>query len=69
MDSDAAVSPEIHYHIRWLASGELDWERHDTRVQAEEAASQISRPDERYAVERFNEACINCAMLVRHAKS
>lgn len=70
MNSDTAVSPKVHYHIRWLDSGELDWERHDARIQAEEAAKQISRRDERYSVEGVNEEdCIKCATLVRDAKS
>ena len=69
MNSDTAASPKIYYHIRWLASGELDWERHDTRTQAEEAAERLSRPAERYVVELFEESCVKCATLVRDPKS
>jgi hypothetical protein len=69
MDSVSAVSPKIHYHIRWLASDELDWERHDTRAQAEEAANQLSRPHEQYSVERFEENCVRCQKLASTAKA
>jgi len=50
MTSDTAVSPKIHYHIRWLASDELDWERHGTRA------------DERYSVEQFEDNCAKCTV-------
>ena len=62
---NSAAPTKIHYHIRWLASGELDWERHDTRTRADQAAKQLSRPDERYAVEPFEGSCVKCARLVK----
>lgn len=66
MDPDtAATSPETHYHIRWVSSGALDWERHDTRAHAEEAAKRLSRANEGYVVEQFDKACIRCQTLDR----
>jgi len=62
MTSDTAVSLKIHYHICWLASGELDWERHGTRTDAEEAAERLVRPDERYSVEQFEDNCAKCTV-------
>ena len=58
--SNGVVSPS-HYHIRWVTSGELDWEPHATRTQAEEAGKQISLLNEQYSVERFDETCVKCA--------
>ena len=64
------VSPTTHYHIRWLASGRLDWEPHDTRTQAEEAAERLSQRDERYAVEQFEEPFVKCCKpAVRDART
>lgn len=69
MNSNAAVYPKTHYHIRWLDSGQLDWERHATRAEAEEAAERLSRQNESHSVERFEETCVKCATLVRDAKT
>ena len=69
MNSDSFVYRKIHYRIRWLTSGELDWERHGTRTQAEEAAKRLSRPYEQYSVEEFEETYVKCATLVRDART
>lgn len=60
MARSIAVCAEPHYHIRWVASDELDWERHDTRAQAAQSAEQISRTDEQYVIEKFDDACVQC---------
>lgn len=60
MNPDTAVSPVIHYHIRWVSSGAVDWERHDTRTQAEESATRLSRTNEEYKIEQFDESCVQC---------
>jgi hypothetical protein len=57
------LSPKIHHHIRWIPSGDVDWERHETRAQAQESAKQLLRRGEEYAIEQFDEACIQCAAL------
>lgn len=61
LDRRVATVPQ-HFHIRWLPSGKLDWERHDARDQAEEAAKQLSRRDEGYAIEQFHEPCRQCTL-------
>jgi len=68
MNRDTTLSPKIHYHIRWLVSGEVDWERHDTRTQAEEAAERLSQPGERHSIERFDECCVKCTSFVGDAR-
>lgn len=65
MDRETAISPEIHFHIRWVTSGNLDWERHDTRAQAEESAKRLSRTDERYTIVQFDERCVECRTSAR----
>lgn len=60
MNLGAVIALGLHYHIRWLPSGKLDYERHDTRAQAEEAANQLAQPNEGHAIERFDEACSKC---------
>jgi hypothetical protein len=44
----------------------MDWERHDTRAEAEECAEQLSRKDEKYVVEQFDQSCVHCKTLTRH---
>lgn len=61
-NDDVAVSG-IHYHIRWLPSRELDWERHHTPEQAEEAAVRLSRENEQWIIEQFDEVCPQCRCL------
>lgn len=63
MDTDTVTSSKIHHHIRWVSSGAVDWERHETRTQAEESAKQLSRKGEEYSIEEFDEACLECAAL------
>lgn len=53
-----------HYHIRW-SSGVLDWERHDTQADAEEAAKDLAPPDEKYTVEFFRDD--SCQLCQRRA--
>lgn len=65
MDCHTDISTQTHYHIRWVASGALDWERHDTRAEAEEAAKQLARSNEKYVIEQFDEACLLCQTLLR----
>ena len=66
--SSTSISLKLHYHIRWSRSGELDWEAHPVRAQAEEAARQLAQPNERYSVEQFGETCSTCAPAVRSFK-
>lgn len=43
-----------YFQIRW-SPGVLDWERHDTRTQAEESAKKLTHPDEEFTVEEIDE--------------
>lgn len=57
---------QSHYHIRW-SQLTLDWERFDTRENAEERATQLVRDGETYTVEAFDGACARCgAFKTRH---
>lgn len=62
------ISCEIHFHIRWVSSGAVDWERHGTRAEAEEAAKQLSLKDEKFTVEQFDETCPKCQTLAHPEK-
>ena len=60
MDNTNGVSPSgKHFHIRWSQLS-LDWERFDTREEAEERAEQLVRDGETYTVEAFDGACARC---------
>jgi hypothetical protein len=52
----------FHFHIHWLRSDKLDWERHDTRTDAEESASRLAQNGEEYSVEQFNGDCQKCRL-------
>lgn len=55
----------MHYHIRWSDS-KLDWERFGTREQAEQAASRLARPGERFTLEHVeDETCIQCQKVFK----
>lgn len=58
-----ANRPKIHYHIRWLSSGSLDWEQHKTREEAEESAKRLLREGGKHIVEPFDETCDVCKPL------
>jgi hypothetical protein len=49
-----------HYHIRWSGTAALDWDRFDTRVEAEASAEQLVRPRETYTIEEFDGTCPRC---------
>ena len=57
------ISAKFHHHIRWVPSGAVDWEPHETLAQAEESAKRLSRKYEGYVIEQFDEACVQCAAL------
>lgn len=50
-----------HYHIRWLGSEAMSWERFPTREEAEETAKQRARPGQAYTIEELGEGCTRCA--------
>lgn len=54
-----------HYHIRWSRKKELDWERFDTRLDAQISAAQLVRPDETYTIEEHDEGCARCVAAYR----
>jgi hypothetical protein len=59
MDSTDNISPRTHYHIRWSQIA-LDWERFNTREEAELGAMGLVRPHETYTIEAFDETCARC---------
>lgn len=63
------IPSEVHFHIRWLLLGELDWERHETRAQAEESAKKLSQRNEQYRIEQFDESCPKCRTLAHPTMS
>lgn len=65
MNRETSTFTAIHYHIHWISSDSLDWERHDTRVEAEESAIELVREDEGYEIEEFNGICALCRSLGR----
>ena len=54
-----------HYHIRWSGKQTLDWERFDTRAEAEASANLLALPGERYSIEENGESCPQCRSLLR----
>jgi hypothetical protein len=57
----------IHFHIRWTDSEKLDWERFNSREDAEVSAEQLMRPGESYEIEEFDDSCAECKPLARFA--
>jgi hypothetical protein len=53
------ISPATHYHIRW-SQLTLDWERFDTREEAEERAIQLVLEGEYYTIDAFDGTCAHC---------
>ena len=49
----------LHYHIRW-SSSTLDWQRFNTRKEAEEGARQRVRLHESYTIQEFDKDCVRC---------
>jgi hypothetical protein len=50
----------MHYHIRW-SSGKVDWERYNSRAEAEAGARQLIRQEGTYQIEEFSDtACPRC---------
>jgi hypothetical protein len=54
-----------HYHIRW-ANSKLDWERFNTRQEAEQAARQLARPGETFTLEHVDDkTCMPCLKIYK----
>lgn len=51
-----------HFHIRW-SNLRLDWEPFISLEDADKAAKQISRRDEKYTIEQFGSECLQCERL------
>jgi hypothetical protein len=49
-----------HFDIRWSRIVPLNWERFNTRAEAEASANQLLRPDETYGIEEYGEECQRC---------
>lgn len=54
-----------HYHIRWSSKQELDWERHESRSDAEKSAKQLLRDGETYAIEEHGDGCQRCRTALK----
>jgi hypothetical protein len=52
-----------HFHIRWLPSHVLDWERFDTQKEAEARASELVLPGEKYEIEVAAQDCDPCRAI------
>jgi len=52
-----------HFHIRWLPSRVLDWQRFDTQKEAEARANELVLPGEKYKIEAVVRDCETCAVL------
>ena len=51
-----------HFHIVW--QGDLtDWQRHDTRDEAENVAKDLVQPNESYNVGVFTDDCPLCRLM------
>jgi hypothetical protein len=64
-DLGLTMRRDMHYHIRW-SNTKLDWERFRTRQEAEQAARQLARPGETFALEQVHDAtCVQCLKIWR----
>ena len=52
-----------HFHIRWLPSRALDWQRFGTQKEAEERAAELLLPGESYVIEVITQTCERCEAL------
>jgi hypothetical protein len=57
--ANPASFSHTHFHILW-SQFTLDWERFDTREEAEERAEYLVRDGETYTVEAFDGTCARC---------
>jgi hypothetical protein len=56
----ATIPSKSHFHIRWVLSDKIDWERHDTQPDAEASAKLLAQRSEEFAIEQFNGDCPKC---------
>lgn len=54
----------IHFHIRWSGTGDLDYFPFNSRKEADESARLSARPNETYSIEAFDDSCEKCAALL-----
>lgn len=54
------MDSQMHFHIRWSSSTQLDWQPFESREEAEEAAKEMVRWNETYAIEERNGSCERC---------
>lgn len=62
-----ATDTGMHFHIRWSGVSDLDYERFDSREQADESAKLLVRRDETYSIEQFGDSCGRCAKAAAKA--
>lgn len=60
---------ETHFHIRWLPSDSLDWERFNSREDAEVRARELASPGESYVLDEFGANCERCNAMASAAGS
>ena len=49
-----------HYHIHWSGKATLDWERFETKAEAEKSARELVHPHESYTIEEHDGTCPRC---------
>ena len=57
------MTDQSHFHIRWLPSGALDWQRFGTETEAQTRAKELLLPGESYEIEVVTGNCEMCAAL------
>jgi hypothetical protein len=63
---DSTITPsKSHFHIRWVLSDKMDWERHDTQPDAEASAKLLAQRSEEFAIEQFNGDCPRCPSVIK----
>jgi hypothetical protein len=60
MDPEPKDSPRKHYHIRWVGTPALDWERFTTVAAATARALELVRPGEKFTIEESAGKCSRC---------
>jgi hypothetical protein len=50
-----------HYHIRWSTTSLLDWQRFETRPEAQQAAKGLVGSGETCEIEEVDTSCARCS--------
>jgi hypothetical protein len=59
----ADITDSPHFHIHWSTTDQVDWQRFDTKAEADRRAVELVKPTESFTLEEFGANCPICERM------